>query len=87
MHFIYHPKFKKEINELPQRIKILAAKKLKIFFKNPFDSRLKTHRLQGDLNWLWAFWINRNYRIGFEILDEKTIRFYTARIHDKMYKK
>jgi len=87
MEIIFLPVFKKEIDELPERIRKMAEKKLKIFLKDPFEKSLKTHKLKGNLNWMCSFWINRDYRIGFEVVNKKTVRLYYARIHDKMYKK
>ena len=87
MQILLHRKFKKEYKRLPKHIKILAEKKIKIFMTNPFDTRLKTHRLQGKLRYLWSFYIDRNqYRIAFEILDENIVRFYTAGTHDDVYR-
>lgn len=87
MEIILHRKFKKEYKSLPKHIKIMAEEKIKIFQNNPFDSRLKTHRLQGKLSHLWSFYIDRNqYRIVFEILDENIVRFYTVGTHDNVYK-
>lgn len=41
------PHFNKQYKKLPQEIKEQAKKKEKIFRQNPFDSRLKTHKLHG----------------------------------------
>ena len=86
MQILLHRKFKKEYKGLPRHIKVLAENKINIFKKNPFDPRLKTHRLKGKLSWLWSFYVDRNrYRIAFEILNENIVRFYTVGTHDDVY--
>ena len=83
MKILLHPQFVKEFGKLPEHIKILARKKINIFIKNPFDSRLKTHQLHGRLNYLHAFYIDRKkYRLSFEILDKNVVRFYHIGTHD-----
>ena len=83
MQILLHPEFKKEFKKLPKHIKVLAEEKIKIFQKNPFDSKLKTHRLKGSLSYLWSFYVDgKKYRIAFEILDENIVRFYTVGTHD-----
>lgn len=86
MKILLHPKFEKEFKKLPAPIRIIVRKKIEIFTKNPFDPRLKTHRLHGRLSYLWSFYIDRSkYRIAFEILDENIVRFYTVGTHDDIY--
>lgn len=47
-------------------IKNKAEAKERIFRKNPFDQRLKTHKLHGKIKNLWSFSINAKYRVVFE---------------------
>lgn len=49
MRILYLPKFAKQYRKLPANIKNLAEEREKIFRKNPFDTRLKTHKLHGEL--------------------------------------
>ena len=82
MKILYLQKFEREYRKLPPQIKDAAEEKEKIFRKNPFDSRLKTHKLHGELNEFWAFSINYQYRIIFDFADKNTVRFYTVGKHD-----
>ncbi len=82
MDIVYHPKFKKEYRKLPARIKNLAEKKEVIFRKNPFDRRLKTHKLHGELATFYAWAINAQYRIMFDFAPDGTARFYFVGTHD-----
>ena len=86
MRILIHSKFKKEYKRLPKQIKELTDKKIVFFFKDPFDSRLKVHRLHGKMDYLWSFSVDRKYRLIYEILDEKTFRFYTIGTHNDVYR-
>ncbi len=39
---------------------------LRIFAENPFDSKLKTHKLTGKLSGLWAVSVDYDCRIVFK---------------------
>ena len=82
MQIRYLPKFGREYKKLPPHIQNLAEKRETIFRKNPFDTRLKTHRLRGELKEFWAFSIDYKNRIIFDFVDKKTVRFYSIGDHD-----
>jgi len=81
MEIFYHPDFQKEYRTLPEHIQRLAEKKESIFRKNPFDRRLKTHKLHGGLVTFYSWSINQQYRILFRILNN-TVRFLSVGTHD-----
>ena len=54
----YSSKFLKSLARLPKRIVKIVEEKEKIFKENPFNPRLKTHKLRGKEKESWAFWIN-----------------------------
>ena len=85
MKIYYSSKFAKEYKKLPLKLKTIAEKKELIFRQNPFDSRLKTHRLTGKLKNFWSFSLDFRHRIIFEIVDEKTIWFHAVGTH-KIYR-
>ena len=82
MRVLYHPKFAREYKKLPDNIKDQAEEKEKIFRANPFDPRLKTHKLKGPLSGFWVFSINHKYRIIFDFADINTVHFYSVGDHD-----
>lgn len=82
MKIFYHSKFGQQFKKLPEEIKSIAIKKERIFRANPFDSRLKTHKLHGELAEFWSFSINYQHRIIFDFIDENTVRFYSVGRHD-----
>jgi mRNA-degrading endonuclease YafQ of YafQ-DinJ toxin-antitoxin module len=56
--------FKKNIKGKPELEKIFY-KKLQLFINNPFDPKLKTHKLSGKLESLWSFSITYKIRVTF----------------------
>lgn len=60
-----HPQFRSFYQKLDNQTKKKAEKKEMIFRQNPFDPRLKTHKLHGKLKKLWSFSVDKNYRILF----------------------
>lgn len=74
--------FEKQYKKLPENIKGLAKEKEKIFRANPFDQRLRTHKLHGKEKELLAFWINYHYRIIFIFLDQEIILFLEVGTHE-----
>ena len=82
MEIRYRPRFGREYRKLQRSIQQLVKKRVVLFKKNPYDSRLKTHKLHGELNGFHAFWIDYYYRIMFAFLDEQTVEFYSVGDHD-----
>ncbi len=76
------PKFDRQYKKLTSDIKDVAEKKFDIFLCDPFDSRLKTHKLTGALVGFLAFSINQEYRIIFDFDDKGDARFYQVGTHD-----
>lgn len=65
MEIEYSPRFRRTLKKQPVEVKILMRDKLRIFINDPFDSRLRTHKLTGDFADCWAIWISYRYRIIF----------------------
>jgi len=82
MRIYYSSKFEREYKRLPVKIKFPAEKKEKIFRQNPFDQRLKTHKLTGNLREFWSFSIDNSHRIIFEFADGKAIWFHSVGGHE-----
>lgn len=78
----YSSKFYKEYKRLSAEIKKQAEKQETIFRQNPFDPRLKTHRLIGNLKNFWSFSIDYKTRIIFEFESENTVWFHSVGSHD-----
>ncbi len=67
--------------KLPERVKISAEQKEKIFRLNPFDQRLATHKLSGKLKNYWSFSIGDNNRIVFSFVENKEVHFHAIGTH------
>jgi addiction module RelE/StbE family toxin len=81
----FEKKLKKFIKKNPA-LKPILKEKLKILQENPFDPRLKTHKLSGPLKDFYSFWLTYEYRIVIKIYPrEKSIEFYAIGTHDEVY--
>lgn len=57
-----------------------------VFVHNPFDERLKTHKLTGTLKGLWAFSIDYDCRVVFSFLKKKKAALLIdIGTHDQVY--
>ena len=83
MKIIYSSKFAREYKKLPEDVKNFAEEQETIFRKDPFDLRLKTHKLKGKFDGFLSFSISYKYRIIFEFAkDKKTVYFHAVGDHD-----
>ncbi|MBI3335932.1 MAG: type II toxin-antitoxin system mRNA interferase toxin, RelE/StbE family [Candidatus Portnoybacteria bacterium] len=78
----YSKKFLRLVKKLPQEIALQVREKEFIFRQDPFDPRLKTHKLHGKQREIWAFWANYSYRITFIFLNEHEVLFLEIGPHD-----
>jgi mRNA-degrading endonuclease YafQ of YafQ-DinJ toxin-antitoxin module len=61
---------------------------LQMLSEDAFDTRLKTHKLKGALDGLWACSAGRDLRILFEFAqrgDRETIQLLSLGTHDEVY--
>ena len=58
-----------------------------IFKHDPFDNRIKTHKLSGDLKELWSFSVDYDIRVIFYFSDDSKNRVVFVDIgkHDVVY--
>jgi addiction module RelE/StbE family toxin len=82
MQIIYTAEFIRLFKKLPREVKKEANKLESIFKKNPFDSKLKTHKLKGKLKDCWAFHISYSKRIVFEFGEGGIVYFHSVGSHD-----
>lgn len=86
MQIIYSSQFSREYRQLSLETKEKAKEKEKIFRQNPFNIKLKTHKLKGKFDGFLAFSIDFRYRIIFKFQNKNTVRFYAIGDHS-IYKK
>lgn len=82
MKIIYSPRFAKSYKKLPKKIKLLAEGREEIFRQDPFDPRLKTHKLKGELKDFYSFSPSYHWRIVFHFEDKDTIIFDNIGTHE-----
>jgi addiction module RelE/StbE family toxin len=83
MEIIYSSRFAREYKRLPNNIKDVAEKQEIVFREDPFDPRLKTHKLKGRLSGFLSFSIGYKYRIIFEFAkDKNAVHFHSVGDHD-----
>lgn len=81
----YAPIFVKNLKKLPKHIIESAAVKELIFKANPYETVLKTHKLQGRLKNHWSFSVDYNYRILFYFISNTAVLFINIGTH-RVYK-
>jgi len=66
---------------------VLFWETLDLFIKDPFDDRLRTHKLSGKLKSLWSFSVDYNLRVVFFFTKEKPTKaiFVDIGTHDEVY--
>lgn len=78
----YSQKFLRQAAKLSASVIKKAQDKEAIFKNNSFDPRLGTHKLHGKDRELWAFWVDRSYRIKFVFLGNGIVLFLEIGTHD-----
>jgi len=81
MEIYYSPKFKRQYKKLPLSVKKRAEQMEKLFRANPFNPKLKTHKLSGQFDKYWSFSIDNQNRIIFEFYKKGTVRFHLVGDH------
>ena len=75
------------LKKQPQAADELEAT-LSLLSENAFDPRLKTHKLKGDLDGVWACSAGYDLRVLFEIVQHEgteAILVLTMGTHDEVY--
>ena len=81
MRIFYSPEFERRYRMLSLEMQKKAEAKEKIFCKDPFDPRLKTHKLHGRLGEFWSFSLDHTHHIIFMFIEEGDVRFYAIGDH------
>lgn len=82
MQIVLTSEFLRDYKKLPLYLKKRLHKRESIFRNNPFDVRLKTHKLSGRLKCLWSFSVDYYYRVIFEFRKNNTVYFHCVGDHD-----
>lgn len=78
----YHRKFYKSLKKIPSFVVENLSKKEILFKKNPFDNKLKTHKLNGTFKDKWSFSVNHYYRVIFKFEKKDLVEFIDIGTHE-----
>ena len=84
----FSPSFKRALKKRVAGRKGLEEKfwrRVEIFTGNPFDPRLRTHKLSGKLQELWSFTVEYDVRVIFYFLPQNRVMFEDIGTHDEVY--
>ena len=61
--------------------------RLELFVNNPYENKLKTHKLSGKLTGLYSFSIDNNLRVVFYFTKDNPVKaiFVDIGTHDEVY--
>lgn len=59
--------------------------RLTLFQNDPFEPRLRTHKLSGQLKDLWSFSIEYDLRVVFSFIEPGKALFVDIGTHDEVY--
>ncbi|MBI4064797.1 type II toxin-antitoxin system mRNA interferase toxin, RelE/StbE family [Candidatus Gottesmanbacteria bacterium] len=82
----YHKSYQKLVTSHPEHIKEIA-KRIQWFRRNPFDTRLRNHKLYGHLEGRCAFSITDDIRIVYRWRGNATAQFLDIGGHEKLYRR
>ncbi len=80
--------FQKALKKRIERDKVLEKRfweTLEIFIHDPFDERLRTHKLSGKLKELWSFTMGYDVRVIFYFSNKDKAVFIDIGKHDEVY--
>ena len=66
-------------------IKRKFRKSIRLFCSDPFNNRLRTHKLTGKLQGLWAFSVDYKTRVVFSFLSDDEVLLIDIGGHDDVY--
>jgi mRNA-degrading endonuclease YafQ of YafQ-DinJ toxin-antitoxin module len=89
MEVSFSDSFKKVFNKRIKSTDIETEfwRRLDLFILDPFEAKLKTHKLSGKLKDLWSFSIGNDFRVVFYFTTDKPRKaiFVDIGTHDEVY--
>ncbi len=87
MNLIWGSSFKRAYRRMTKRrpqLKSVIHQALRTFATNPFTPELRTHKLSGQLQGLWAFTVEYDCRIVFRFINGDAM-LVDIGTHDEVY--
>jgi len=85
MQIQYTRTFKKQYKKLPEHFQLQFDERVKLFLKDPADSRLRVHPLQGKFAGYWSLNVNGDLRALFFKQGNQLILFVLIGTHSQLY--
>lgn len=60
-------------------------RRVELFKNDPFDPKLRTHKLSGKLKDLWSFSVEYDVRVIFSFADQARVVFVDIGSHKEVY--
>jgi len=77
----YSSRFLRALKDLPPELGPAVVERERVFRKDCFNPKLKTHKLTGKYKEHWSFSINYSYRIIFRFLANNEVLFENVGNH------
>ena len=87
MNLIWGSSFRRAYRRMLQRdprLKRAIQQALRTFADDPFAASLRTYKLSGQLEGLWAFTVRHDCRVVFQFIDGDTL-LVDIGTHDEVY--
>jgi len=68
-----------------KNLEVRFRDRVAFFQENPFDPKLKTHRLSGQLRGFWSFSIDYDTRVVFSFTNPNRALFVDIGTHEEVY--
>jgi addiction module RelE/StbE family toxin len=81
----YSRQFKKLYRKLPKKIQTSFDKRLEIFFENPKNPILSTHKLHGKYSGLYSINVTADIRAVFDRISAGCVEFVAVGSHSELY--
>ena len=85
---VFSSAFKRALKKRVEGRKALEEKfwrRVEIFTGNPYDPRLRTHKLSGELKEYWSFTIEYDVNVIFQFVQKNRVVFEDIGTHDEVY--
>lgn len=81
----YTPKFKKQYKKLPKKFQIQFDERLRLFFLDPTNPKLRVHPLKGSFSGYWSMNISGDLRALYLKKGDELIIFALIGTHSQLY--
>jgi len=81
----YTPKFKKQYKKLPKKFQKQFDERLRLFFFDPTNPKLRIHPLKGSYNGYWSMNVSGDLRALYVKKGNELVIFALIGTHSQLY--